>query len=93
MKWRELAKLRGMAYQSEHDDPIMIDNRSLDGFLEGLIDRDCANRDCDQCRYCHDIARDVVKIDPEYRDRCLELADSLLGDIKSGAMWGVVNGE
>ncbi|MDO8683683.1 MAG: U32 family peptidase [Armatimonadota bacterium] len=87
LPWREFAKMRGMLYQSEHDSPIYIDNRTLDGFVESLIDHDCANRDCAECRYCHAVAQNVVKIDPKYRDRCLGLAQRLLNDIRSGAMW------
>jgi collagenase-like PrtC family protease len=91
LPWREFAKMRGMAYQSEHADPIRIDNRTLDGFVEGLMKRDCGNRDCEKCRYCHSVAQEVVKVDHDYQARCLELAGSILGDMRSGAMWGVDN--
>lgn len=91
LRWKELAKMRGMMYQSEHNDPLYIDNRALDGFLEGLMNRDCANRNCADCRYCHQIAQDIVRIDPAYQSRCLELANGLLNDMRSGAMWGIRN--
>lgn len=89
LRWREFAQLCGMAYQQDREDPVFIDNRSLDGFLEGVIDRGCGGRDCDECGYCHSVAKDVVKIDPEYRARCLEVGGRILQDMKSGAMWGV----
>lgn len=92
LKWREFAKISGMAFQSERNDPVRIDNRALDGFVADLIEKDCANRDCRECGYCERVARDVVKIDPDYRSKCLELAGSILGDMRSGAMWGVGNG-
>lgn len=89
MSWRELALMRGMIYRSQHGDPLYIDNRALDGFLQGLIDRDCASRECNECHYCHTIARDALRVDEGYRRRCLELAKKLLADMRSGAMWGI----
>jgi len=89
LRWREFARMSGMAYQAEHGSPVIIDNRALDGFLDGVIARDCGNRDCVRCRYCHEVARDVVNIDPAYRERCLALAGGILDDMKSGALWGV----
>ncbi|MHB9130175.1 MAG: U32 family peptidase [Armatimonadota bacterium] len=89
LRWREFAMVSGMSYQLEMGNPVVIDNRALDGFLEGLLERECGNRDCARCRYCHTVARDVVKIDPEYRERCLTLGQEILGDLTSGAMWGV----
>lgn len=89
LQWREFAKMRGMIYQSSQEDPIRIDNRALDGFVEGLMGRDCGSRDCGDCGHCHRIARDVVKIDPEYQAKCLELANSLMDDMRTGKMWGV----
>ena len=79
----------GMIYESQHASPIAIDNRLLDGFVESLKERDCANSDCHTCGYCEAVAHDVVKIDTEYQSRCLELANGLLNDIRSGAMWNV----
>lgn len=93
LRWREFARASGMAYQSEIGSPVSIDNRALDGFLEGVMARDCGNRDCAQCGYCRTVADDVVKIDPAYRERCLALAGGILDDMKSGAMWGVNHAE
>ncbi|HEX2949041.1 MAG TPA: U32 family peptidase [Armatimonadota bacterium] len=75
LRWREFAMASGMAYQTAGA-PVVIDNRSLDGFLDGVMERECGSRDCARCRYCHTVARDVVKIDPDYRERCLTLATS-----------------
>jgi collagenase-like PrtC family protease len=93
LRWKEFARVSGMAYQTEIGDPVSIDNRALDGFLEGVMDRDCGHRDCARCGYCQAVARDVVKIDPAYRERCLALAGEILDDMKSGAMWGVSHAE
>ncbi|MDO8587100.1 MAG: U32 family peptidase [Armatimonadota bacterium] len=87
LRWREFAKMHGMLYESDQRSPLVIDNRALDGFVEGLIDRDCGGRDCDLCGYCRNIAQEVVRLDPAYRDRCIDLAQGLLDDMRSGAMW------
>lgn len=87
LRWREFARVNGMCYQGEFGAPVMIDNRALDGFLDGVMARECGSRDCAQCRYCHNVARDVVTIDAAYRERCLTLGEEILDDMKSGAMW------
>lgn len=91
LRWREFARVNGMCYQGEFGSPVMIDNRALDGFLEGVMQRECGNRDCTRCQYCHTVARDVVKIDPAYRERCLTMGQEILDDLKNGAMWGVTH--
>jgi len=92
LRWREFAGINGMCRQGEYSAPVAIDNRALDGFLEGLMERNCGNRDCARCRYCHTVARDVVKIDPAYREHCLSLGGEILDDLRSGAMWRMNHG-
>lgn len=88
LKLREFARLRGMIYRADRaDDPVVIDNRALDGFLEGIIERGCRGCDCSECGYCAETARRAVWIDPDYRDACLRIARSLIADLASGAMW------
>lgn len=89
LRWREFAKMRGMIYESEHGSPVVIDNRALDGFLEQVIKRDCQDTDCAACGFCAGAAEKAIKIDPQYSERCLQLADSLLDDMKSGAIWNM----
>lgn len=89
MRWREFARLRGMMYQSTSPPPVFIDNRKLDGFLEGLMQHDCALMDCRDCGYCDSTARRAITIDQEHRARCLELAGDLLRDMCSGALWNL----
>jgi collagenase-like PrtC family protease len=45
---------------------VRIDNRSLDGFIEGLP-AGCTGRDCSGCDYCHKAAQRALSIDEKYR--------------------------
>jgi len=69
------------------DPPVVIDNRALDGFLEFFFTVDCHQRDCEECRYCHRVAKRAVWVDPEFRREILGRYDEILDDLRSGAMW------
>lgn len=90
LDWRDFARMRGMMYETDGQAPVVIDNRALDGFLEGVMERDCAERNCEECRYCHSVAEEAVRIDPGYRLECVELARSLISDMRTGGMWRVL---
>lgn len=51
---------------------ISIDNRQLDGFLEFIKSNNCRYKDCEQCKYCHTIANNVVTIRDDYLYSSLE---------------------
>ena len=87
-KWRELAKLRGMNYPLQGA-PVYLDNRALDGFLEPFLEQGCADRDCEHCGYCAEVAARAVRVDPEHRARCVALGEAILDDMTSGTMWGL----
>ena len=38
-----------------------LDNRALDGFLDGVMSHDCEN-ECDDCSYCKCVAEDALRI-------------------------------
>jgi collagenase-like PrtC family protease len=40
-----------------------IDNRQLDGFLDGFRSRDCSRLSCEACGYCARVAAGAVNID------------------------------
>ena len=43
-----------------------IDSSSIPAnFIEGFESRNCAERDCEKCGYCHDIAAKAVSVDPD----------------------------
>jgi collagenase-like PrtC family protease len=66
---------------------VYIDNRSLDGFLEGLRTHDCTAGPCEACGYCARVAAEVVEYDPHYRRRTLALADTLDEGLNDGSLW------
>ncbi len=49
---------------------VYIDNRKLDGFLEFFIQGKCKQA-CNECNYCSNVAKQVVKIDDGYREKTL----------------------
>jgi collagenase-like PrtC family protease len=42
---------------------VHIDNRALDGFLDGFRSINCAETFCDNCRYCHRYAEKALRYD------------------------------
>lgn len=67
--------------------PIYIDNRALDGFLDGLTNQKCSLQSCDECGYCSAIAKKAVRIDTDYREKTLGLASRLDEGLISGEHW------
>lgn len=89
----ELLAARGLLTTSPDPPPVVVDNRGLDGFLAGLPEDGCRSRDCAACRYCDGVASRVVRIDPDYRERCLTLYRSVFDDLRTGRMWFGSRGE
>jgi collagenase-like PrtC family protease len=76
-----------MLYPREGANPVMIDNRALDGFMERFTTKNCQSTDCESCRYCHEWAERAVTIDPSWRAKLDPMYQDLLGDIEGGAFW------
>jgi collagenase-like PrtC family protease len=76
-----------MLYPREGANPVLIDNRALDGFMERFKEKNCQSTDCESCRYCHEWATRAVKIDPNWREKLEPMYQDLLGDIEGGAFW------
>jgi collagenase-like PrtC family protease len=74
-------------YPRRGPNPVRIDNRALDGFMERFKTQGCQDVDCESCRYCHAWADRVVQIDPEWRARMAEIYDDLIGEIDGGSFW------
>lgn len=87
MKVRRLAESQGMLSPLRRDPPVIVDNRTLDGFLKFFVHVDCRERDCEECRYCHRVAELAVWVDPEFRRDVLRRYDEVLENLRSGAMW------
>ncbi|HOT45577.1 MAG TPA: U32 family peptidase [Spirochaetota bacterium] len=67
--------------------PVYIDNRKLDGFIDFFHKNSCKARDCETCRYCHRWAEKAVQIDPAWKKEMNVIYDELLEEIYSGGFW------
>jgi collagenase-like PrtC family protease len=74
-------------YPRRGPNPVFIDNRALDGFIDRFKTQGCMTLDCESCRYCHEWAARAVRIDPEWRARMKPIYDDLIGEIDSGSFW------
>jgi collagenase-like PrtC family protease len=83
----KFGKMASVMYPLRGPNPVFIDNRKLDGFIDFFRAGSCAARDCDECGYCHQWARKSVEIDPQWKAGMEEIYDDLLGDLHSGAFW------
>lgn len=80
-------KAASMLYPRTGPNPVQIDNRALDGFIERFKREGCMELDCESCRYCHRWADKAVKIDPAWTAQMTPLYDELVDDLDSGALW------
>lgn len=83
----EFGKTGSILYPRRGPNPVTIDNRALDGFIDRFRETGCQDVDCEECRYCHGWAERVVRIDPEWRDRMREISDDLLDEMEAGTFW------
>ena len=83
----DFGKAAGVLYPRTGPNPVQIDNRSLDGFIDHFKNRGCQDKDCESCRYCHKWAEKAVKIDPAWRSRMGAIYDDLLDELDSGSFW------
>ncbi|OHD66175.1 MAG: hypothetical protein A2176_08005 [Spirochaetes bacterium RBG_13_51_14] len=67
--------------------PVYIDNRKLDGFIDFFLANSCKSKDCDTCRYCHRWAEKAVEIDPQWKEEMSPIYERLLGEIYGGGFW------
>ena len=87
LKLIEFGKLASVLYPRTGANPVYIDNRALDGFMERFKTAGCMDLDCEACRYCHAWADKSVRIDPVWAERMRPIYADLLDEIDSGAMW------
>lgn len=84
----KFGKLLSMLYPREAENPVQVDNRALDGFLDRFeAGQGCEALDCETCRYCHEWAQKAVHIEPEWRRKMSHSFDDLLGQLHDGSMW------
>ena len=83
----KLGHHQSLLYPRKGESGIFIDNRKLDGFLDKWPKRGCQALDCESCRYCHDLTKECVTIDPEYRQTALNQFNRLFEDMHTGRFW------
>lgn len=66
---------------------IEIPNKELDGFIDRFRTKSCLDQVCEECNYCHDWAKRVVKIDPQWESKAKDQYDDLFEDLHSGTFW------
>ncbi|MFA6032725.1 MAG: U32 family peptidase [Myxococcota bacterium] len=86
-KVMEFGKTASVLYPLRGANPVQIDNRSLDGFLDRFRKTGCQGLDCDSCRYCHEWAEKTVQIDPLWRTKMGAIYKDLITEIDSGSFW------
>ncbi len=59
---------------------IYLDNKKLDGFLDYFVKGKCTF-DCDSCKYCHRLVKEIVITDQERKDY-IQRSDLLLEKIR-----------
>ena len=67
--------------------PIYIDNNKLDGFIEGIKERDCNTLSCEDCGYCYKWAEKIVVVDKIYQKEMLSLGDKLDSGLVHSTHW------
>ena len=66
---------------------IELDNRALDGYLDGLRSRGCTGANCTSCGFCSELAERCVRVDPAERERRLRGLQGVLDEIESGGFF------
>lgn len=73
---------------SKEKAPVYIDNKSLDGFLESVREKNCADlSSCAGCGHCSAWAKRVVRVNERYRDEMLSLGNELEQGLYTGEVW------
>ena len=84
-----VVRSQGMLFPIDHQ-PVFIDNTRIPAnFLKVFERRNCAASDCKDCGYCERISRDVVRIEPEFREASLQQLQKAHQGMTSGSLWGV----
>jgi len=83
----DFGKTSSVLYPLKGPNPVQINNRDLDGFIERFKTEGCQHTDCQSCGYCQEWSDRIVKVDPEWKSRMQPIYDDLLGEIDSGKFW------
>ncbi len=69
------------------DNPVYLDNRMLDGFLDHFIQGKCPGSDCDSCGYCRRIADKALRIPEESGEKTRKAYERFLEDLIGGRLF------
>jgi len=69
------------------DFDVYINNRALDGFIEFFLKENCELKSCQECGYCEDVAKKVIKIDTKLVEKTRKLHRDFLDKIISGDLF------
>ena len=83
----DFGKTASVLYPLRGPNPVFIDNRGLDGFMDRFKEEGCQDKDCETCRYCHEWADRTVRIDSAWKQRMGAIYEDLLKEIDSGSFW------
>lgn len=83
----DFGKTASVLYPLRGPNPVQIPNRALDGFIDFFRENSCRSLDCEECRYCHKWAEQVVSIDPTWHERMTAIYTDLLDELDTGSFW------
>ncbi len=72
---------------AKNSSSIYIDNKKLNGFIEGLKKRNCTSYKCPSCNYCKTFVRKAIRINGNYRSAALKNAEKLDQGLFTGEHW------
>lgn len=72
---------------SRDSSPVYIENKNLEGFLDGIKERDCTSLNCETCGWCKRWADQHVKINETYKSEVLNMAEQLNRGLVDGSLW------
>lgn len=71
----------------EGQEPVYIDNRALDGFVERFREIGCRDADCAECGWCEKFARKAIRLDKTAQAQALAAYRDLFQALEDGGMW------
>ncbi len=67
--------------------PVYMENKDLDGFLQGMPQRNCLRGRCERCEYCSKWAARAVRVNEQFRSEALNKARALQSGCADGSCW------
>lgn len=84
-----LMKSQGMLFALDRQSFQIDAARIPADFIQGFEQRSCARLSCAECRYCEEIARKAVRIDPVFqREQAARLREAIR-QLTTGRLWDV----